>query len=442
MLQFLVLGPGCKPPGAWEGLNFWQQWILNFFPRFSDSLCRGMGGNNPSGGLPHWAIFLVLGAVGAVIVVNLVVLAVPFVVFVERRVLGRFQQRIGPNRVGPGGLLQPLADSIKLMTKEDITPFKGDHIVHALAPVAFIVPMLLMFAVMPWGKGAIFSDLNIGILYVIAMTTSGIFGVFMIGWASNNKYSLFGAMRAIAQLVSYEVPMVLSIVGVVLMAGSLQMSHIIENQAYIPNILFQPLGFLIFVIACSAELNRSPFDLLEAESELGGGFHTEYSGLKWGMIQLAEYAALIGYSGIISALFLSGWKGPVLPSYLWFVAKLVFVMILFMWTRATLPRVRIDQVMGFGWKFLLPLALVNIFVTGGEIVLFGKFSDPATVAAAGRIMEPLPAWLVPVNFIIAGLTIVIAVKLLRFPGKTRQVMPQAAGVSAPQVAPQPASRGS
>jgi NADH-quinone oxidoreductase subunit H len=400
------LATGCQPPGFFDGMNMWEEWVLNFFPRFGDTLCRSMGGAS-SGGFPDWAIFLILGIAGALIVVNIAALGVPYVVLLERKLLGRFHNRIGPNRVGIFGLAQPLADALKLMTKEDVTPSAADKLMHALAPLVFAIPVVLMFAPIPWADHTVMADLDIGILYIVAVTTAAEVGVFMAGWASNNKYSLFGAMRAVGMLVTYEVPLVLSIAAVALLAGTLNLSEIVRNQEYVPNLLFQPLGFLIFMIAISAELNRAPFDLLEADSELISGFHTEYSGMKWALIQLGEYAAIIGFSAIISTLFLSGWKGPIfLPGYIWIFAKMGFIISGFIWIRATLPRLRVDQIMAFGWKFLLPLAFLNLFVTAAEVIAFP---------------EGLPEWLIPVNMGVAFAAVIGSAKLMKFKAETRQL---------------------
>ncbi len=401
------LPAGCHPEGFFAGQNLWREWVLNFFPRISDSMCRAMGGMSP-GGFPDWLIFLIMGLAGSLIVVNIAALGVPFAVLLERKLLGRFHNRIGPNRVGPFGLLQPIADAVKLMTKEDITPRAADKIVFSLAPLAFAIPVVMMFAPLPWSEHASLAHLDVGILYVVAITTAAEAGVFMAGWASNNKYSLFGAMRAVAMLVSYEIPLVLSIMGVALLAGSLDLEVIVAQQGWVPNLLRQPLGFLIFLTAVSAELNRAPFDQLEADSELISGFHTEYSGMKWAMIQLGEYAAIIGFSGIIATLYLGGWHGPIIiPGYLWFVTKIVFIISGFIWIRATLPRLRIDQIMGFGWKFLLPLALVNLFVTAIEVIAFPKNQ---------------PEWLIPVNIVIAVVAIVGGAKVLGFKGQGRKLV--------------------
>jgi len=346
--------------------------------------------------LPSWAVVLLDGIIGIILILSFFTTTVMIFIWLERRLVGRFQIRLGPNRAGRFGLLQPVADTIKVLIKEDIVPARGDKWVHWLAPVVVFVPALMLFAVIPIaptydGANAILADLNIGILYIIAIGTLGIIGIFMAGWASNNKYSMVGAMRAVAQMISYEIPMVLSIIGVLLMVGSLQMGRIVAEQS-IPFILLQPLGFLIYFIGASAELNRCPMDLLEAESEIVAGYHTEYSGIKFSLFYLAEYGNALAVSAIIATLFLAGWKQPfsqelfILPPWLWFVIKLFTVFFVIMWIRSTLPRLRVDQLMGFAWKFLLPLALINIFITGIEVLFW-----------------PTSLWaLVPINIAIAG----------------------------------------
>jgi NADH-quinone oxidoreductase subunit H len=288
-------------------------------------------------------------------------------IYIERRGLGRMQSRLGPNRAGPFGLLQPVADAIKVLLKENIVPATADKIVHWLAPVVAFAPVMVIFAVLPFQNGAQLADLNIGILFIVAISSVSTVGVFMAGWGSGNKYSLLGAMRTVASVVSYEIPMVLAIVGVVLMVGSLSMNDIVLKQD-IPFILLQPLGCLIFFIAGCAEINRSPFDLFEADQELVAGFHTEYSGMKFAMFYLVEYAEAIAMSAIISTLFLSGWRGPWLPPWLWFILKTLIVFFIMVWTRTTLPRVRIDQLMSLAWKGLLPLALINLFITAIQVL--------------------------------------------------------------------------
>jgi NADH-quinone oxidoreductase subunit H len=307
------------------------------------------------------------------------------------------QSRLGPNRVGPFGLLQPVADAIKVLLKENIVPDNADKLVHWLAPVVAFAPALMIFAVIPFQNGALLADLNIGILYIVAISSVSTVGVFMAGWGSSNKYSLLGAMRNVAAVVSYEIPMVLAIVGVVLAAGSLSMNQIVVAQD-IPFILLQPLGFLIFFAAGCAEINRSPFDLMEADQELTAGFHTEYSGMKFAMFYLVEYAEAIAISAIITTLFLSGWRGPLLPPWLWFLIKVLIVFFLMVWTRTTLPRIRIDQLMALAWKFLFPLALINLFITAIQVLAWP---------------DALPWIMVVINIAIMAILIVLWSKFFR-----------------------------
>jgi NADH-quinone oxidoreductase subunit H len=286
----------------------------------------------------------------------------------ERRFIGRLQIRLGPNRTGPFGLLQPVADAVKVLLKEDIIPDAADKMVHWLAPIVAFFPVLLIFAVIPFQDGASLTDLNIGILYVLAISSVSSIGIFMAGWSSSNKYSMLGAMRNVAALVSYEIPLMLSVVGVIVMAGSLSMNDIVVAQN-IPFILLQPMGFLLFFIGGCAEINRSPFDLLEADSELVAGHHTEYSGMKFAMFYLVEYAEAMALSAVIATVFLSGWKGPFLPPWLWLLIKIFVIFGVMIWTRSTLPRVRIDQLMALAWKFLFPLSLINLLLTGVEVLI-------------------------------------------------------------------------
>jgi len=308
----------------------------------------------------HWLLF-------SVVIIACVLILVMAVIYIERRGMGRMQSRLGPNRTGPFGVFQPVADAVKVLLKEDIIPTIADKLVHWLAPIIAFFPALMIFAVVPFGDGWLLADLNIGILYIVAISSVSTVGVFMAGWGSSNKYSLLGAMRSVAAVVSYEIPMALAIIGVVLIAGSLSMNQIVLAQD-IPFILLQPLGFLLFFIAGCAEINRSPFDLMEADSELVAGFHTEYSGMKFAMFYLVEYAEAVAISAIITTLFLGGWKGPFLPPWLWFLIKVVIVFFTMVWTRTTLPRIRIDQLMALAWKGLLPLALINLVITAIQVL--------------------------------------------------------------------------
>ncbi len=309
----------------------------------------------------HWLVF-------TVIIIGVVLTLVMGFIYFERRFLGKLQIRLGPNRTGPFGLLQPVADAVKVLLKEDIIPDNADKLIYWLAPVVAFFPVLMIFAVIPWQDGAALANLNIGILYVLAIASVSSVGIFMAGWSSSNKYSLLGAMRDIASLVSYEIPLMLSAVGVIIMAGSLSMNDIVASQN-IPFILLQPLGFLLFFIGGCAEINRSPFDLLEADSELVAGHHTEYSGMKFAMFYLVEYAEAMALSAVIATVFLSGWKGPLFPGWVWFIGKVFAVFGLMIWTRSTFPRVRIDQLMALAWKFLFPLALINLLITGVEVLV-------------------------------------------------------------------------
>jgi NADH-quinone oxidoreductase subunit H len=321
----------------------------------------------PSGFWSHLIIFVII------LFVFFIIMAMAFI-YVERRVISRFQIRIGPNRIGPFGLLQPVADTIKILIKEDIIPLNVDKVIHLLAPIVAIVPAIMVFAVIPFQNGASLVDLNIGILYIVAISSVSVVGLVMAGWSSNNKYALISTMRVIAQVVSYEIPLALAIIGVVLFAGTLSMNGIVQAQN-IPYILLQPMGFLIYFLAALAEINRTPFDLLEAEGEIVAGFNIEYSGIKFALFFLAEYTEAVAISAIITTLYLSGWKGPFLPPVLWFLIKVFAVFVLIIWVRSTLPRLRIDQVMGFAWKFLLPLALVNLLVTGIQVVIWPNLSQ-------------------------------------------------------------------
>ena len=316
----------------------------------------------------EWLAFVLAALAMVMLVVNAFMLLFMLYTYMERRVLGRFQARLGPNRAGPLGLLQPVADAIKLLTKEDIVPAGADRWIFNLAPIVMVAPMFMVLAVLPFGKDSFLANINIGILFILAVTSVNTLAMFMAGFASGNRYAMFGGMRAVAQLISYEIPVVLSIVGVLLLAGSLSLVSIVEAQR-IPFIFLQPLGFFIFVAGSSAEMNRSPFDLVEAESEIVAGYHTEYSGMKFSLFWLAEFGAVLTTSGVIATLFLKGWEGPWLPSHLWFLIKVFSLAFLFIWVKATLPRLRIDQVMAFAWKFLLPLSLINIFITATELLL-------------------------------------------------------------------------
>jgi len=349
---------------------------------------------------PGWAAYLVPAIVGIVVILAFILVMIIVFIYFFRRVLGRFQIRIGPNRLGPEGIFQPIATAVKILLKEDIVPAKGDKVIHWLAPLVVFVPVLMIFAVVPLGARAILTDLNVGILYVVAISSVSAIGIYMAGWASNNKYSLISALRTVAQIVSYELPVVLAILGVVLMAGSLSMTKIVESQS-IPFILLQPLGFLIFFLGTMAEMNWSPFDLLEADSEIVAGYHIEYSGMKFAMFYLGEFGHAFVYSCIIATLFLGGWQGPLLPPVIWLLIKVVAVFFVMVWIRATLPRLRVDQLMAFAWKGLLPMAVINLFIVAAEMLWLSEIT---------------PWLLVAVNFVFAGVLVLLWSKLFNLGG--------------------------
>jgi NADH-quinone oxidoreductase subunit H len=290
-------------------------------------------------------------------------------IWLERRMLGLWQDRYGPNRVGPFGLLQVLADMIKVFTKEDWIPPFADKAVFIIAPAVIVVVVLMSFAVIPFAPGIEVVDLNIGLLFFLAMSSLGVYSVALAGWASSSKYSLLGGLRASAQMLSYEVFMGLSVMGVVMIAGSFNLREIVEAQRHVWFVAWQPIGFVVFFIAGIAETHRLPFDLPEAESELVAGYHSEYSGMKFGMFFVGEYLGITLISALTVALFFGGWLGPLLPPLVWFLIKTFAFISFFILLRASLPRPRYDQLMSFGWKVMLPLTLVNLMVTGAVVLL-------------------------------------------------------------------------
>lgn len=352
----------------------------------------------------EWLAFLGAGVVLALIVINAAVLSTALYTWFERRTLGRFQNRLGPNRWGPFGLLQPIADLVKLITKEDVIPDVADKRVFALAPIVLVFPGILVFSIIPFGEQSFLGKLNIGVLFVLGVTGINTLAVIMGGWASRNKYALFGAVRGAAMLVSYEVPMALSLVGVVILAGSMALLDIVNSQDVF-FILVQPLGFFVFVAAALAEMSRSPFDMIESESELGSGYHTEYSGIKFALFQLAEFMAPIVMATVATVLFLGGTRGidPV-PGQVWFLLKVFAVIFVLLWTRATWPRLRVDQIMGFAWKGLFPLSIVNLFVVAIELFVFQE--PDGTIST-----ESL--WLmVPINWIVFLVSVALIARAL------------------------------
>lgn len=289
-------------------------------------------------------------------------------IWLERRLLAVWQDRYGPNRVGPFGLLQVLADMIKIFFKEDWIPPFADKAVFVIAPAVIMVTALLSFAVVPFAPEISVVDLDVGVLFVLALSSMGVYSVVLAGWASNNKYSLLGALRAAAQMLSYEVYMGLSLMGVVLLAGSFNLATIVEQQRGLWFVVPQFIGLIVFTIAGIAETRRLPFDLPEAENELNAGFHSEYSGMKFGMFFVGEYIGITLVSALIATLFFGGWLGPVLPPIVWFILKTFVFLCFFILLRAALPRPRFDQLMAYGWKMMLPLALLNLVVTGGLVL--------------------------------------------------------------------------
>jgi NADH-quinone oxidoreductase subunit H len=328
--------------------------------------------------IPLLKIFVVLFAI--------VLPAVTYMVLLERKVIAWTQSRLGPMRVGPYGILQPIADAVKLMLKEDITPTRADKWVFTAAPIISMVPALIVYAVIPFGPeitlfgrqvSLYITDINVGLLYIVSVASVGVYGIILAGYASNSKFPLLASLRASAQLISYEVAVTLTLVSVILMAGTLSMVGIVNAQynQHVWYIFAQPIAFVMILIGGLAETNRAPFDLPEAEQELTGGFHTEYSGMRFALFFLAEYANMIVVSSVVTTLFLGGWLPPLpntswarflyyVPSWIWFFIKSFLFLYLFIWIRATLPRYRYDQLMRLGWKVLIPLAIANLVVTG------------------------------------------------------------------------------
>ncbi len=331
-------------------------------------------------GLPGDAAAVLAFVIWAAVVITIILIGAPVVMmymtWLERKWVARLQDRIGPNRVGPFGLLQPIADMVKFIIKEDIVPTNADRVLHLLAPIIVVVPVVLAFAVIPWGPGMAAVDLNVGLLYILAVASFGTIGIFAAGFGSNNKFALLGAMRAVAQIISYEIPQVLAITVVLMLVGSLSLTKIVDAQGgwfgfrwFIFFIPVGPLAFIVYLISATAEVNRVPFDLPEAESELVAGYHTEYSGMKFGMFYLAEFLNTFIISLLGATLFLGGWQGPFVQQMpalgvVYFAIKVIVLVVLQPWLRGTLPRIRVDQLMNFAWKVLVPVSLALILVTG------------------------------------------------------------------------------
>lgn len=325
-----------------------------------------------------WIAGLIILLIKMGLVLAVLLFLAAYLVWAERKLLARLQVRLGPNRAGIFGLLQPIADSIKMLTKEDIVPEQADRFIFLLAPAVVAVTALLMFAVVPfgptivlWGKEVplVISDINVGLLFIFAMASLGVYGVALGGWASNSKFALLGGIRGAAQMISYELALGLSLVPVVMLANSFSLVDIVNAQADYPFIIVQPLAFTIFVLSSMAESKRIPFDLPEAENELGAGFHTEYSGMRFGLFFIGEYVHMQVLGALIAVFFLGGWRGPFLAPPVWLLIKIIVVALIMIWIRGTLPRLRYDQLMELGWKVLIPASLVNIVITGAVILI-------------------------------------------------------------------------
>ncbi len=322
----------------------------------------------------------------AIVLLSIGLIGFAYLTFYERKALGRIQVRIGPNRAGPGGWLQPVADGIKLIFKEELIPAKADRLIFILAPIITVIPALVIMAVIPFGGTvtifgrevalSVAGDINIGILYIAAFTSISVYGLVLAGWSSNNKYATLGGLRSTAQMISYELALGLSWVGPIMLAGSLSLGDIVAAQSRVGWFaIFQPIGLIVFLIASLAEVNRSPFDMPEAEQELTAGYHTEYSGMKFALFFMAEYIKMIAISAIAATLFFGGYLGPFVDKLPWLgpiylFAKIFILLFGQIWVRATLPRFRYDRLMAFGWKILLPIALINVFLTAVLIIFF------------------------------------------------------------------------
>lgn len=306
---------------------------------------------------------------GLVAVLVFVVINALFLTWAERKVAGHMQRRIGPKEVGPFGLIQPIADTMKLLGKEILTPRHVERSLYWLAPTLIFIPVLVSFVVIPFDASLQVRDINVGILVILAFSSLSVLSILLAGWGSNNKYALIGSIRSVAQNIAYEIPLLLSLLPVIMMAGSLSLKDIVIAQKNLWFVFYQPLAFIIYFIAAVAEANRTPFDLPEAESELVAGYHTEYSGMRFALFFLAEYTNIFIVSAIATTFFLGGYQGPFLPGILWFLIKSYLLVFVIMWLRWTFPRVRFDQLLNISWKVLIPLTLINLLVTGGLLKL-------------------------------------------------------------------------
>ena len=316
---------------------------------------------------------MIMAVVYTVAILAICTLVALFYVLYERKLAGFIQYRPGPNKLGPYGIFQTVADAVKLLTKEDIVPRNADKALHLLAPLVVFIPPILALGVIPFGNKLAAIDLNLGLLYLLAVTSLSTIPFFMAGWSANNKYTMLGAMRAVSQKISYEIPIILSVMAIAMLAGTLNLSEVVGMQGRIWFVFLQPLAFVIFFIAGIAETNRAPFDLPEGESELTAGYLTEYSGMKWALFFLAEYCSMFVFSAMLTTLFLGGWLGPILPGWMWFILKVHVIMSVIIWIRWTFPRIRVDKLLELNWKVLIPASIVNIFITGIGVYLFNHY---------------------------------------------------------------------
>jgi NADH-quinone oxidoreductase subunit H len=372
-----------------------MDFILNFWVE----LGAWAGNLMTSWGMPEWAVNLVADFVGVLILLIFGVLGVLIFTPMERKVIARMQDRPGPNRVWPYGLLQALADAIKMLTKEDIVPRNADRALHMLAPLIVAIPALLVFAVLPWGPGLIGADLNVGVLYIVAIGTIHVLSVVIAGWGSNNKFALLGAFRVVNQLLAYEIPLVLSVLAVILFTETMSTEGIVEAQT-IPYFVVMPIAGLAFLICALAEANRSPVDLIEADSEVVAGYMVEYSGMKFAMFFIAEYVNMFAAAILISTLFLGGYKffglenvAPILTPVIVF-CKSVFVIFCMLWFRATFPRMRFDHLVSFAWKFLVPLSMVNLMLGALVVKLTDNLWGQAGLMLLGNILTIVVAFVI------------------------------------------------
>jgi NADH-quinone oxidoreductase subunit H len=377
---------------------------VTFIAQWLEDLLLGWGLS------PQWVTIL-MTIIGVVVIAAFVLLVDILLVWVERKVVARFQDRLGPNRLGPFGLIQPIADVIKLLIKEDITPIGADRIVYNLPPIIALATVLMLWAVIPLAPTIVGTDLDVGVLYVVALGALGTLGIIMAGWASNNKYALVGAFRTVAQMVSYEVPMVIALMVPVLLAGTMGINSIVFAQSPVWYVVVAPVAALIVFISAIAELGRAPFDLTEAESEIVAGFHIEYTGMKFGMFYAGELLHALTISGLVASLFLGGWRGPGAEAYpilgvVYFFMKAFFLYWAIMWIKYSLPRIRIDHMLNFNWKFLTPLALIVLIVTAILDKLFAGF----------------PEWLYVVGMLLANLVIIwLTLQILRNRAKVERM---------------------